>query len=337
LQENGKTVCLYIDVSAETDLSGLNSGALLASFGLHLSRALKDSGIENALTPNDVESLKSARTQLKHFAYGKTEQVWVADEEFDEPPDDYDDYEPGHFVTQTTPGKLKPPFPTLHRELEDIRSPLSFFITTLRSHGLDTVVVFDGLDRLITPDRFWTVVHQDFRLLRKLNVAVLAAAPLSVLYGAGRPISEHFDRVHHIAALQISPGKTMKLRSVLTQRGAHDLLQKTEMDRVCKGSGGVLRDLISLARDAGEMAYLDGSDDVKPTHVRTAVTQLGQAYLRGLSTDQQKELRRLAKTGTFDISSQTNAELLVTRRVLEYSATGFRVHPALQQVMKPSK
>src|SRR5665647_529340 len=36
LDRQGQTLSLYIDISSQTDLSGLNSGALLASFGLHM-------------------------------------------------------------------------------------------------------------------------------------------------------------------------------------------------------------------------------------------------------------------------------------------------------------
>jgi hypothetical protein len=38
LQEHSGAIALFIDVSRETDLSVLNDGALVASFGLHLGR-----------------------------------------------------------------------------------------------------------------------------------------------------------------------------------------------------------------------------------------------------------------------------------------------------------
>src|ERR1035437_6656217 len=40
LEKQGQTLSLYIDISSETDLSGLNSGALLAGFGIHLAEAV---------------------------------------------------------------------------------------------------------------------------------------------------------------------------------------------------------------------------------------------------------------------------------------------------------
>src|SRR5664280_2219469 len=49
LGQQGQTLCLYIDISSETDLTSLSSGALLASFGLHLARAFSSKGFEDDL------------------------------------------------------------------------------------------------------------------------------------------------------------------------------------------------------------------------------------------------------------------------------------------------
>jgi hypothetical protein len=341
LNEKQESVCLFIDISAETDLSGLHSGAIVAGFGVHLSRAFRNSAAGKGLSKIDSSEVKKYTDEVKHFAFGKTESIWVPDDDYpeqeyepDEEPDYEPDYEPGHYVRRTTPGKLQPPFPALQRDLKEITKALEFFISRLRSQQLDTVVIFDGLDRLLTPEKFWSVVHQDFRALRSLGVAVLAAAPLSVLYGKGRSVTDHFDRVHHIASVSIDPGKTAKLKSVLVQRGAAELALRPDIERIAKASGGVLRDLITLARDAGEAAYLDGSDGIKSTHVRAAAKQLGEGYLRGLSAGQLKLLRKLARDRSIDLSSEPAVELLATRRILEYSATDFRVHPALEPLIK---
>jgi hypothetical protein len=76
-----------------------------------------------------------------------------------------------------------------------------------------------------------------------MRVAVLAAAPLSVLYGEGRSISEHFDRVHHITTLSSEPENNGYLKSVLSRRGGTDLLGPDEVELVCNSSGGVREEL----------------------------------------------------------------------------------------------
>ncbi len=168
LEQQGQALSVYIDISAETDLSGLNSGALLAGLGLHLTKA-----VSNFPATDDAaekKALKDAGREVKEFAYGKTETEWVAAEEYDPGQDDYDpseDFEPGHYITRNTPGKLKPPFPAMQRDIQGIRTPLERLIKHVHSGQRDVVVIFDGLDRLLTPDRFWAVVHQDFRALRQ--------------------------------------------------------------------------------------------------------------------------------------------------------------------------
>jgi hypothetical protein len=337
LEQQGQTLCLYIDISEETDLSGLNSGALLAGFGLHLAEGFRRERFRVDLDDAGKRALVNALRDIRWFALGKTSTVWVPHE----PPDDFDgphNYEPGHYVTERVPGKLQPPFPALLRDIQAIRGPLEAFITAIKSRSLDIVVIFDGLDRLPSPDRFWTVVDQDFRALRQMRVGVIAAAPQSVLYGQGRAVSEHFDRVHQIRELgepeiDFLARDYTHLKSVMIQRGATDLLRQDVVEVICEFSGGVLRDLITLARDAGEAAYIEGAEEIQLLHANAAIQQMGESYLRGLGPDQIGILWRLKKERSFDVAASPNIELLVTGRVLEYSATDFRVHPALERLL----
>jgi hypothetical protein len=105
------------------------------------------------------------------------------------------------------------------------------------------------------------------------------------------------------------------------------------MDLICSSSGGVLRDLITLARDAGEAAYIEGSERILSAHVTSAVHQMGESYRRGLGPDQLKILQRIDKERYFDVAPAASIELLLTGRVLEYSATDFRIHPALRPLI----
>src|SRR5262249_51829733 len=75
LKTKTKALSLYIDVTSETDLAGLNSGALLATFGFHLAQAAKmNESPENS-------SLKKNLETIRGFAYGKTVVSWVDDDD----------------------------------------------------------------------------------------------------------------------------------------------------------------------------------------------------------------------------------------------------------------
>jgi hypothetical protein len=167
-----------------------------------------------------------------------------------------------------------------------------------------------------------------------MKVCVLATAPLSVLFGegVGQSISDHFDRVHHLSVVASDP-ENAPLRSELDKRRGSELLTAQQADAICHFSGGVSRGLISLARDAAEEAYVSDHNSITDGGVEKVVRQLGTGYLRGLGPEAIKTLLHLESSKSFKVDVPANTELLATRRVLEYSSTDFRVHPALQSVI----
>jgi hypothetical protein len=341
---------LYIDVSAETDLTKLQSGALLASFGIHLLQEFTSRSFYANLEDSAREALAKAEAEIREFAYGTTKKLWVPD-----PPtsilvsglrplsidlglSSINEVlrGPGSYVDVDVPGKLAPlPTPSFPTGLGTIGNLLELFVSATRDRGFDLVAMFDGLDRLPSPDKFWAVVDQDFRALRLLGVGVIATAPQSLLYGEGRAIAARFDRTHQTRTLNPDP-KSNDLKTVLVHRGGTELMEERTADLLCGASGGVLRDLITLARDAGEEAYMEGGDRVQPANARVAIRQMGEAYLRGLGPDQIAILRRLAESGSFDVASSSSIELLAMGRVLEYSVREFRVHPTLLPLLPSS-
>ncbi|HMD99534.1 MAG TPA: hypothetical protein VKM93_19670 [Terriglobia bacterium] len=280
-----------------------------------------------------TEQLDRIYEEVKGYAYGKQVKRRVDPLENLRALYDRMQLEPD-YVTENIPGKLKPPLPALLRDIQEIRHPLEEFMTIAREFHKDIVVIFDGLDRLLGATKFWSVVFQDLRLFRELKVSILATAPLSVLFGVGigQSASDHFDRIHHLAVIAANP-EDGSLRPVLEKRGGYELLTRVEADSICHYSGGVLRDLISLARDAAEEAYVSDRDSVTAADVEKVVRQLGTGYLRGLGPEAIRTLLDLEGSGSFRIDQPANVELLVTRRVLEYSSTDFRVHPALLSVI----
>jgi hypothetical protein len=335
LEHEGHVLPLYIDISAETDLSSLNSGALLASFGLSLGRQVPRDPRAPAGNTEIAEKLKQAYKKIREYAYGKRETVSMRDVAA------MDSVIMRWLVEGTTtrsiPGKLTPPplaVPALSRDIEEIRGSLEELLAMASDAQKDVVVIFDGLDRLLDPTKFWSVASQDLRLFRELKISVVSTAPLSVLFGVGvgQSVSDHFDRVHHMPVVAVDPDRGL-LQSVLEKRRGYELFIDVDADSICYYSGGVLRDLISLARDAAVEAYIAGHDCITSQDIENVALQLGTGYLRGLGPEEIKILHHLEKSKSFDLSRAANVQLLVTRRVLEYSSTDFRVHPALLSVM----
>ncbi len=274
-------------------------------------------------------------------AYGEPTFEPVPAEESEQEIQDYyeeDDLFDGYRLTWKE-GKLnrqQPSIPSLERSISEVTEPVKLLAEKVAEQG-EVVLLIDGLDR--SPSTFWSAIEQDFQVLKRAKISVICAGPLSAYLEKTRNVKDYFDQYHLISPVRADPRKSSFLMCVLERRGARELLATREMQALCKASGGVLRDLISLARNAAENAYIDGSDKIKGQHVSRAVEQLGQSYLLGLGPDQIKSLLKLRDEGSF--SAAANKELLVTRRVLLYrDPDRFEVHPALAPLLaagtKPS-
>jgi hypothetical protein len=247
------------------------------------------------------------------------------------------DLEPGYYRTIKMSGKLKPPFPAFRRDVEELADLVSKLTEFLKGQGTELVAVFDGLDRLMKAEQFWSLAEQDLRAIRPLEISVLAAGPLSIMYGQGRQFKDYFDEVHYLPPAVADPRISPFLIEILRVRGAGELMQPDQMQKLCLASGGVLRDLISLARSAGENAYLADADDIEARHVDKAIEQLGNSYLLGLGTRQKELLENMLRGKGFTPSDAQSMELLITRRVLEQSESGYEVHPALATVLRQTR
>lgn len=323
--ETAQMFPLYIDVSADTDLTAVTSGSLLASLGL---RAWKEIGTAaSSQLQNAFQIIKKAADGY-HTQISNPDSSVLADFAFQVK--EFGESWQKNFTNVKVPGKLKPPWSSLQSDVQPLAEAVSEILSVFRSKDIEIVVIFDGLDRLIKPDQFWSVAEQDLRALKIQNISVIIAGPLSVMYGQERQITDYFDQFHHLPTAPTDPKVSSFLFDILQKRQIGDFIKDSnQVLRLCRASGGVLRDLISLARSAGENAYLDNSDYVQPSHVDKAIAQLGNNYLLGLSTEQMDVLRGLRQGEGISPSNPGTMELLITRRILERPGSTYEVHPAL--------
>jgi hypothetical protein len=200
-------------------------------------------------------------------------------------------------------------------------------------------ILIDGLDRLILPERFREFAEQDLRALREAKISVVVATPLSLWYDKSRFLQEYFEDVKHIPAAVSDPEKSDFLNQILRRRGAAELMGEAEISEIARFSGGVLRDLITLARTSAEAAYRDDKDRISRTHVRSAIRQLGKRYLVGLGWPHRRRIQQLMDIRAFTIEDPAARELVINRQVLEYFSNGrdfFAVHPALVEALVES-
>jgi len=322
LNRHSDAVNIFVDLANYTDLSELNTGAILATIGMRLYSHLKKA---NEKPPEEVTS---AHTKLRELAFGKT--TWV-------PVEDWQGYDEGEEAVRVdVPGLVRLRFPALRREVREVKDLLQSIASPLLENDAQITLLIDGLDRLIRAERFREYAEQDLQALTGTKMTVIVVAPLLLWYDKSRFLQDYFDLVKHIPAAAADPGDSAFLRQILERRGALELMDRAEVTSIAKYSGGVLRDLLTLARSAAEYAYRDDQDRIGRKHVWAAIKQLGNRYLVGLGITHKHRLRRLAVNKEFPIEDSTALELLVNRQVLEYSSRGrefFAVHPALAKVL----
>jgi hypothetical protein len=257
------TCAEYIDVSRVHDMSHMNAGTLIITAGLAVSRLLKNK--------DDKDALASAQ-QFRDWSQGSWRRKWIPYD--DDPSHEEDSYEEngerhGYYDFIHEEPLLSPPNKPLDSSVQQMAHHLSQIRAGLRARFPHLVLLFDALDRLSDPAAFATVVEQDIRAIQKAGIGVVLVGPLRSMFGSNRAITDHFQYFYpqHAVDVQQDEAGRAFLVDVLRKRAPPDLLPDAACHRLAELSGGVLRDLISLARAAGEEAYMRGADRVEDEHI----------------------------------------------------------------------
>jgi len=298
-------VTLYIDVSKQHDIARMVPGAVTAQVGLALADRVAE-----------VDPKNTNIRGMRDIAYG----TW----------EDPDPYGGASDVFYHVPGILVPP----EQVAENIRRaliPVEGLLGVVRRETQHVVVMLDGLDRLADLQALEQIVIHDVKTLRSLGVGTVLVGPLRAMFGLGREIAQRFDSLQYQAWIDVTanPAGREFLIGVLARR-AGEALAEPSIDALVEASGGVLRDLLSLAQSALIEAYMDGSDSVGLREVGDAVDAFGRKHMQGLRPPEIEVLQRVRKHGTFVQTSEDDLALLMTRRVLEYRSRNlprYAVHP----------
>jgi hypothetical protein len=312
------THALYIDVSKSHDIGKITPGAIAVQVGLALGEWL----VSTLPADSDRVSIRQSVKALSDLAYG----TWVDSREFDEDPDLV--HVPGILVT---PDQFE----------EHVSSAISSIKDLLnRRHAEHVVALLDGLDRMTDMPSLEQLIEHDVRALNKAGVGVVLVGPLRALYGISRAVVDRFDGFHYQPWIDQASGYEADyfLRSILQKRIPNVMIEKQGLDALIRGSGGVLRDLLSLAQSACVEAYLNSQfDTIDLAEANAAIDAFGRKHMQGLRPAEIEVLQRVRIKGTFVQTSEDDLALLMTRRVLEYRANGrprYAVHPTIEPLLR---
>lgn len=305
---------LYVDVTKQHDIAKMTPGAVIAQVGLGLADQLEPLG--------PSPHIQAARD----VAHGAWEQQDPYGDELDHMPGI--DYVPGILVSPEQ----------IATNVERARRPLEGLLQVIRRRVRHVVVMLDGLDRIADLVAFEQLVDHDVKTLCALGIGVVLVGPLRALYGLDRVLVQRFDSFHYQPWIDVTRdrGGHDFLAGVLTTRAA-EAFDPPAIEPLVAGSGGVLRDLLSLAQSALVEAYMDGAERAGSHEVDDAIESFGRKHLQGLRPGELEVLQRVRTRGSFVQTSEDDLALLMTRRVLEYRTGNqprYAVHPTIESLLR---
>lgn len=217
----------YIEVSRFADISRAKPGFLIGIAAQHL--------LETLGYPKDLAS--DAR-KIDKFLYG----YWLHDSHRE-----YDDDGSGPDYSYVGGVAAKPILPEAQLD-QSARQAFKVVSKAYRS-GKAFALLIDGLDRMQDVDDFRRLAMPDLGIFQTLEIPVVCVAPLALQFMPQSDLREQFDRIHELSSIRIYDGG---IGRILKLRDSPSLLTSGAGTEITTGSGGLIRDLITLARDAGE-------------------------------------------------------------------------------------
>jgi hypothetical protein len=187
-------------------------------------------------------------------------------------------------------------------------------------------------------EAFTQVVEQDIAALKSAGIGAVLVGPPRSMAGFGRLDADRFDYLHIQAPVDVmhDTSGVQFLLNVLQRRAGPGILTSGAALQLVSFSGGVLRDLLSLAKAAGDEAYLQGAETIDMTHVAIAASNFGRSLMIGLKPEEIDTLKHLHTTGGFVRTSEDDLALILTRRILEYRSpmARYSVHPTIAPLLE---
>lgn len=200
------------------------------------------------------------------------------------------------------------------------------------------VFLFDGLDRMRDMSVFRDIVSEDIRALRGIGIGAVLVGPIDTIYAKEKPIRDMFDAHWHLSPVDISRSEGMDfLVNILRRRAPKSILPDEACQKIAHYSGGVLRDMVQLARRAGYEAYAAGAEQISAEHVELAADVQGRMMLQAVGQDGIRVLERVRRHGKFVPTSDRELALLASRNVLEYqdgAKIRYAVHPTIEALLE---
>lgn len=322
---------IYVDVSLVTDISDLQSGALIVIAGIELITTFSLGYIGDS-------KLKSCKKIIENAAYGYKETQVI-------PPlsESLNTSSTAILQTMSQPKEIvtnhKGLLSTEKQENKDL--VLQAFSTLYKAAekkiGRKIIFLFDGLDRLSDSQVFIDATLNDVVEIKNAGGGSVLVGSVVTIYKKRENIISFDSSSYYLPYLDIpESGEAQNFfAGVITVRDPENFINLDAREFLTFKSGGVLRDLMSLCQASIEEAYMDGSDKITKQHANQAALSLARSKIIGLSESNINVLQQVMTGEHFFPRTSEDFELLLTGHILEYRypRQRFVVHPILAPII----
>jgi len=322
---------IYVDVSLVTDISDLQSGALIAIAGIELIKILDE---YHGGAAGDTDNI---RKMFEKVLDGNNETVTR--------------------YIHTSPQSR---FPTIGGvQLGGIQVPATQgFTTTQKRESRVSILqafdkinrsikekitkkiifLFDSLDRLKEPKIFVDSALDDVIEIRKHEIGSIVVGSIVTPYTERVSIAEIVGKFDFLPYLDVLENAEVlhSFTEIFEARDPQSFIVPDARKLMIFHSGGVLRDLMSLCQTAIEEAYMDGSGLITAKHANQAILAIERSKIIGLTDSSIEILRKVMIEKSFSPRTSEDFDLLLTGHILEYRypRRRFVVHPILVPILE---
>ncbi|AFY74068.1 hypothetical protein Syn7502_02044 [Synechococcus sp. PCC 7502] len=314
---------IYVDITLYTDISDLQPGALIAIAALELLKLLDEEKItypeRYRKTINDIA-----------LGYTETREVLSLEQMIAQRSIRMTINAPRTEVIQHKG--------LLERKTENGSNDLTrtFFKIgekVRETLGKKITFFFDGLDRLSNSQIFINSALKDAIEMKKFGFGSALVGSVITAYKERETIESFAGELYYIPYLDVEEHDEASkfFTNILAKRDTDNFITESTRALLISNSGGVLRDLMSLAQSAIEEAYFDGSENIDLVHVEKAVWSLTRSKVAGLTKEGLETIKQVLAGKNFFPQTPEDLELLVGGYILEYRFPfrRFAVHPVI--------
>lgn len=317
---------IFVDISLFTDISELQSGALIAIAGLELIKILQG---------YNTSELNDSKRIFERLLYGNSEIVTHHQQRLTQGI--------GAIGSMLNTGNSQS-FTTTEKR-ENRSSVLQAFIKTStfvnEKLAKQIVFLFDSLDRLREAKTFVKPVLDDVIEINKHGLGAILVGSIVTLYTERVNIVKNTENFYFLPYLDVVEDAEAQqfFTEVFKLRDPENLISQVARELLIFHSGGVLRDLMSLSQAAIEEAYMDGSDLIMKQHANQSIAAIERSKTIGLTDSSIDILVKVMTEKSFSPRTSEDFELMLTGHILEYGypRQRFAVHPILVPLIENTR